>query len=31
VEKVVSDAKASSLRIRTAAGGLLTPPPAAGK
>ena len=30
VEKVVRDAKASSLRIRTAAGGLLTPP-AAGK
>jgi 5-methylthioadenosine/S-adenosylhomocysteine deaminase len=28
VEKVVRDAKASSLRIRTAAGGLLTPPAA---
>jgi 5-methylthioadenosine/S-adenosylhomocysteine deaminase len=27
VEKVVRDAKASSLRIRTAAGGALTPPP----
>ena len=31
VEKVVSDAKASALRIRTAAGGLLTPSAAAGK
>jgi cytosine/adenosine deaminase-related metal-dependent hydrolase len=29
VEKVVRDAKTSSLRIRTAAGGLLTPAPAA--
>jgi 5-methylthioadenosine/S-adenosylhomocysteine deaminase len=31
VEKVVRDAKASALRIRTAAGGLLTPSAAAGK
>jgi 5-methylthioadenosine/S-adenosylhomocysteine deaminase len=31
VEKVVSQAKASSLRIRTAAGGVLTPPAAAGR
>jgi hypothetical protein len=27
VEKIVRDAKASALRIRTAAGGILTPPP----
>ncbi|MEA2969064.1 MAG: 5-methylthioadenosine/S-adenosylhomocysteine deaminase, partial [Alphaproteobacteria bacterium] len=27
VDKIVRDAKASSLRIRTAAGGVLAPPP----